>query len=722
MKYIKLLILLLGINTLLYFLWPWLNPYINNIVYIGVVGPLETPVGIEMQAGCQLYINEINQQRGLGQPTFKLLYYNDNNDPAVAKTMARQIIKENKVMAVIGHYGNETSLSAGIIYKRNEIPIITAAASVNAVTRNNEWFFRIIPNTEFQGAFIANYLMRSLKKNTAVVIHTKDDYGTSLAKGFKNVANDIGLEIKDSISFFFAGAKIDQNVERIILRLLENDPPEALFLAMGAAPGAKLLAAMREASLAYPIIGPDQFSDNAIHKELKKHIHKDAKPGLFANGLFFTSLYMPMVANERSQVFEDHFLKKYGRKSSWIAACHYDAVMTAVQAIKRIKIRGHQHIREDRRKVRTALLNFYNAGSALKGITSDIYFNARGDVARPYAVAFYEKDDSRIAFLQYQQLPDLKYVKRQFQKALDGEIIEINQTFMNRVKIVYSGIIINEIKAVDISNSAYTLDFYFWFRFRKDYHDKAVKIINYAPGESDPVAAALDNPVVDTIENNNIIRVYRTIADFKTQYDFRAYPFDRHEISIRFHHQELARDKLVYVTDVWDLPVAVNRMIYKDQNAEKNKGVKIAAKLEGWLLDEWIVERESILSKVSTLGKPRFFNEQNQLYFSQFNGTIGIKRHGNKIVIKGIVVILTVLLLLIVFFIPSRHTTTRLLLLLLVLTITVRNHYVFMSELVVDYITLIENVFFVIYGFVCLNFILFVISLRKSYSMEDRHV
>jgi potassium efflux system protein len=90
-------------------------------ISIAFVGPLSgngAAAGQLMVQAIQLYLDSINKQGGINGQKIRLDVFDDQNDPALAKQRALEIVEQNRAVAVIGHWYSSTSISAGEIYKK----------------------------------------------------------------------------------------------------------------------------------------------------------------------------------------------------------------------------------------------------------------------------------------------------------------------------------------------------------------------------------------------------------------------------------------------------------------------------------------------------------------------------------------------------------------------------------------------------------------------------
>ena len=114
--------------------------------------------------GAQLYVDIINELGGIDNKKIIIDLYNDernpgNNNSSVtpnAISVAEEIYKSEAV-GVIGHGYSDCSIAAAdAVYESNGIPVISASATNPDVTKDKEYYFRVIFNDMMQGTFLVN--------------------------------------------------------------------------------------------------------------------------------------------------------------------------------------------------------------------------------------------------------------------------------------------------------------------------------------------------------------------------------------------------------------------------------------------------------------------------------------------------------------------------------------------------------------------------------------
>lgn len=90
------------------------------IVKIGIVGPYEgryRSIGYDVIYSARLAVREVNQAGGIGHYRLGLVALDDFGDPEMARQTARAMVVDPGVVAVIGHWLEETTKSASPLYE-----------------------------------------------------------------------------------------------------------------------------------------------------------------------------------------------------------------------------------------------------------------------------------------------------------------------------------------------------------------------------------------------------------------------------------------------------------------------------------------------------------------------------------------------------------------------------------------------------------------------------
>jgi branched-chain amino acid transport system substrate-binding protein len=721
----KIKFYLLALFLIVFMIVIWQGKFVNfwsseepneGPIYLAVVGPMSGKSQVNGEAlvnGINLYIDQINQLGGIDGKPVKLLTYDDQNKPELAKKWALEIAKNSKVLAVIGHYNSSTSLAAAPIYKKYGIPAISGSATADELTRDNNWYFRTIFNNSDQGALLANYVSKVLNYEEANILYDEDAYGSTLATAFAQNAKRIGLEIKHQWHFN-SEASLKTSLTNMLVTLSASPKkPGILFLATHSTEAAKTITVLKQQldNINVPIIGADALSSpNFLHK-LKQNSQEQIQPGYYSDGIYITAPLLFDLADERAQDFRYAFLNKYQEEPMITSAMYYDAAMVILDAIRKmLEQEQATTLMEKRRQIKDGLWQLAQLENAIEGVTGSLYFDDNGDVVKPIPIGIYKNGRAIAASRQFQPMQSVYNRKNLLQEVLDNKIIEVNGRFMSQAQVVYVGLDFTDVSELDIQDSYFMADFYLWFRFKGDFDDNNIELINlYEPTKlpKKELISEWHSPV----EAGVTTRTYRIITKFKVDLDFHKYPLDRQVLPIYFRHKTLTRNQLIYVVDIQGMGLdKLNSQTAIQQQA--NKFFSIGG---------WSVDKLSFFQKIqindSTLGITEFFGKQQRIEYSQFNAAITINRDILSFILKTLLpVIFLVMLGYVAFFI--RAFSNKLGIGTNLILATSLFHLQLVSNLPqIDYLVLIEFFFYLVY--ILALFIIMIALLTHLYEEDE---
>ncbi|MCP4105826.1 MAG: ABC transporter substrate-binding protein [Desulfobacteraceae bacterium] len=667
----KILILLLIIGTGLGYLL--LTPTSLKVkkqpIYIAVAGPVSgsgSENGEEMLRGMKLYLNHINSKGGIKGRKIELLVY-DDKDRRTAIKIATRIAHENKALLVIGHYNSTNSAAAGIVYKKIGMPAITASATAEKITSENDWYFRILSGNRLMADFTAHHIRNAMNRTSAAIIYDKDKFSTVL--NFRKKAIGMGIQMKKKFEFDTSGRNTDRELNNIIGRLRASEELGTIVFATNSAEAAKLFASLRYPGTDYHMVGPDSLSTPSFINLFNNFPREKASPGYYSDGVYAVSHFFPSMSGKKGLDFRKEFIQQYNREPSWIAACYYDALKVAATAIERAEV-SREDIINDRKRIRDALLRFDHSDVAVKGITGDIYFDKFGNAAKPLFMGVWHKQILVPAFCQYRE-PILAKHDDPVQKKNMGA----DDHVLKETRVVYVGIDINEIYNLDTANGVFTADFFLWFRFQGDFDDTGIVFTNAVNRISQ------SRPFMEyTGEHNVSVRSYRVIGDFKAEFDTNAYPFDQHILRISLRHAYEPETKLVYVPDYLSLPQIKNR--------GKTLGKKFIRQISGWNVTDLSFSQDVFKTPGSDRHTPSY-----SLFSAEIQ--IGRKKLVSVFIKRFFPVIAAVFILYVVYLIRPDQLLTRAVVIMLLLVVTGAIHYMHMRLTPTHKLT--EYSFFIIY-------------------------
>jgi branched-chain amino acid transport system substrate-binding protein len=675
------------------------SPDTGNPVYLAVAGPMSgdnAGNGAAMVQAARLKIEQVNRAGGINGRAVELVVYDDGNDAAQAAQVARRISTESEALAVIGHYTSSASLGAAPVYQAQGVSAMTASATTDTLTTANDWYFRLIFNNADQGVLLANYARTVLQRKNALIFSVDNAFGENLTHSFVNTAHSNGLHILQHWHY----SEGDQDsfhaqVKALLKYLAANKEPAILFLALHAPEAATILTRLQSLEKTVPVIGADSLSSSGFQDMMHTYPQERARPGYFTDGVYATVPFLSDIAGEGAEAFRHAFTLRYGSEPSVTAAMYYDAATTALHAIQEA-LENHKtthDLKQQRKQVRESLAAINQPLNAVEGIGGAIFFDDHGDPIRSIPVAVFQNGKPIAALEQFQPTVDLADSAEILKQAIAGQVINVNGKLMRRAQVVYTGIEFNKISKLKTDDATYIADFYIWFRFQHDYPDTELEFINIADSQPPKFKQILNK--TSNIEDGIITRTYRVKTKFALDLDFSDYPLDKQILPIRFRHQTLTRDHLIYVVDKRGMAPGKSAESVSDKVRKSN-----VFGIGGWHLDN-IKFFQTTATTNSSLGYPELFGAQQRIEHSLFNVQLEITRNVSTFILKNMLpIVLVICLSYFMFYIPMAGPGfgIRMGMAVNILVATSLFHLKLASTMpAIDYLMLIEYVFYAVY-------------------------
>ena len=309
--------------------------------------------------GAELAVEQVNAKGGINGNMLELVVYDDQASPKEAVPIAQKLIeKDGVVLGISGSYSGSTRAAAGI-FQEASIPYIAAYAIHPDITRAGDHVFRTAFVGEVQGRAGAKLIGEMLGKKRVVIITLKNDFGKSLAAGFKEAAAKFGIEIVSEYEYSIKDRQFGPIVSKV-----KSDKPDAIYASGYFFTAGPLVSQLRSAGIEVPIIGQEGY-DSQKFIEIA---------GAASDGILITTSLDRDSSVAETKDFISAFEAKAGHKVDMVAASAHTAVHVAAAALA--KAGGMDSV-----KLRDAI-----AATNLLTSIGTISFNALGEVQKDVQV------------------------------------------------------------------------------------------------------------------------------------------------------------------------------------------------------------------------------------------------------------------------------------------------------------------------------------------------
>ena len=166
----------------------------GNYISLAVVVPVNATKKVSQEilrgvAQAQFEYNKNNLDGRL----LNIVIVNDNDDPSQARKVAQELIKDKKVLGVIGHTSSSASEKALPEYQNAGLAMISSSSTSTALSMENfKVFFRTIPSDKMTAEMLVKYAINQGLKRVVIYYQQGDIYSESFKNAFTKSLNDQG--------------------------------------------------------------------------------------------------------------------------------------------------------------------------------------------------------------------------------------------------------------------------------------------------------------------------------------------------------------------------------------------------------------------------------------------------------------------------------------------------------------------------------------------------
>lgn len=283
----------------------------------------EATFGVSSHEGTLLAVEEVNAAGGVLGKKIELVYEDNRSTPGESLTIAKKLINNDKVIAILGEVASGRSLEVAPFAQQSRIPQISPSSTNPSVTQIGDYIFRVCFIDPFQGKLLAGFAKNTLKvKKVALFSDVAAPYSVGLGKFFKEAWLAGGGELASEVKY--TGGDKDFKAQ---LTVIKNAGAEAIMVPGYYNDVGLIVAQARQLGISVPIFGGDGW-------EAPELIQIAGAENL-AN-TYYSTHFSPSSTDPLAQKFVAAYKAKYsGKVPDAMAALGYDSVMVLADAIKR---------------------------------------------------------------------------------------------------------------------------------------------------------------------------------------------------------------------------------------------------------------------------------------------------------------------------------------------------------------------------------------------------
>lgn len=537
-KFLVIVVAIVAISAFLSFIVKEiLDSQEKELYTIALIVPNNQVRSASMIDGVQLYIDKMNQDKK-SKYHFEVDLFKEN-DPTLYSKIKNMDEKRNYV-GIIGTKGQSDSLRG--LNKLN-LPLFLMSPSSSYDKQKNVNYF--VDDTLKKTAFIANYMRNIKKEHFTYFAHDGSTECKQQYQEFDNLYKRFEIPLQGSVS-------TDQNIKSYFEKVNF---------------GAVYVCGDEKTSM--KILNDIEASKTELNTYASPSLAIHASGNETLNGVFTTSPLLFDTSNEEAQNFLNFFQETKKYDPDWISAIFYD--MTKVAFEKKLTQK-----------------------SVIDGAISN-YDISRNEFELPIKMGQFNGDRLISTPIQLQNIKNKHSISNYIQALRDGRVLYVNNKFMYKTNVVYTGIKINSINAIKADSEMAEIDFSIWFRYQGDFEPKDIEFLNSDVELKQPIEK------ID-IENDHYV-LFRSKGWFKMNFGTDQRSYGSNSVNIVYRHKKLNQNNLLFVTDVLGMPT--NSEIIRQMQTRE-----VIDENQGWHVTDFYISQS--LDKDLSEGKPQYIGYQGE--------------------------------------------------------------------------------------------------------------
>ena len=355
----------------------------SSTLKVGLMGPYTGQVaqyGLAIRNGAELYTKQLNEKGGANGKTIELMIEDEKGDSTEAKNVYEKMLDAGCV-AILGDVTSTPSVAVAQISANDNMPLVSASATVPSFTTYGKNAFRATMTDEFQAKVMAKFTQKQGYKTVATIYNSGGDYEAGVNKMYVAECKQLGVNVATEQAF--AEGDVDFNAQ---LTSIMGTNPDAVFCPNYYQDAGKILAQARQLGCKVPFLGGDGWA-NMIDGEDKYASNEDLE------GCFYNAPFIVENTNDEVKAFVDAYKAEYGKVPTNFCALGYDAAMLLFTALAQVESSNPPKAGSD--EYRQAVIDAIASGK-VDGVTGEISFKGTGDPVKSTLIVTFEKGAQKV--------------------------------------------------------------------------------------------------------------------------------------------------------------------------------------------------------------------------------------------------------------------------------------------------------------------------------------
>ncbi|OGU06975.1 MAG: ABC transporter substrate-binding protein [Geobacteraceae bacterium GWC2_55_20] len=275
----------------------------------------------------KMVVDEINKAGGVRGRKLELVAYDTAGDATKAVQLATKLIKDDKVVAIIGPSTTGETMAVIPVAEKEQVPLISCSAGSKITDPVKKWVFKTAQNDALAVGRIFEYLQKHKQTNVAILT-VSDGFGASGREQLKAQAAKYGIRIVSDDTY---GPK-DTDMTAQLTKIRGSNAQA--IICWGTNPGPAVVAKnARQLGVKTPL-----FMSHGVSSKKFIDLAGDAAEGVkLPSGKVLVSDLLPKSESQKKALvsFVKDYQNHYKAEGDHFGGHAWDAVMLLKNAIER---------------------------------------------------------------------------------------------------------------------------------------------------------------------------------------------------------------------------------------------------------------------------------------------------------------------------------------------------------------------------------------------------
>lgn len=336
-------------------------------IRIAVVGPMtgaDAMYGLGFRSSAEIMAENWNAEGGCLGRTVEIVIFDDKGSPEEAANVAEQIVADESIVAVVGHFTSSCSMAASPVYQDHGVLEISPCSSHADYTKTGDWIWRVSPLTSDEAMTVSKYVVNYLKAEKVGILTMNSDWGIEIAELEKEFISEMNPNIVFTEELVSEG----------------NDDYSSVVTNFQAAGVDTVICAAT-----YTMSAPFAKQMRVANPDINLIAHGNCQVsqltdilGADGDGFACSCAWSPIFTDEGTKYYVEKYAEKDTATPIGDYAQYYDTVGVLLQAIANVGTTDRAAIREE-----LATIEY-------DGLSGHLNFDEKRDCPRDYGIVYWD--------------------------------------------------------------------------------------------------------------------------------------------------------------------------------------------------------------------------------------------------------------------------------------------------------------------------------------------